>query len=92
MLPSHLNGPWHVICVQEGAGFVTDSSLAESFDVITQFHCAVLLKKDIFARDCTCTPIQVLCSLRYSSWAVEGMVVTGKFRRRAPISRLFCRE
>ena len=24
--------------------------------------------------------LQVPCSLRYSSWAVEGMVVTGKFR------------
>ena len=27
------------------------------------------------------TPIQVPCSLRYCSWAVQGMVVTGKFRR-----------
>ena len=23
LLASHLNGPWHVICVQEGSGFVT---------------------------------------------------------------------
>ena len=29
VLASHLNDPWHVVCVQEGSGFVTDSSLAE---------------------------------------------------------------
>ena len=29
----HLIGPWRVVCVQEGAGFVTDSSLVESFYV-----------------------------------------------------------
>ena len=39
------------------------------------------LNKDTFARDFSCTPIHVPCSLRHSSWAVEGMVVTGKFRR-----------
>ena len=77
---SHLNGPWHVICIQEGPGFVTDSSL---FHVITQHHCAVLLNKDTFTRGFSSTPIQVPCSLRYSSWAVEGMVVTDKFRRGA---------
>ena len=32
-------------------------------------------------RDFSCTPIQVPCSLRYSSWAVEGMGVTDNFRR-----------
>ena len=62
LLASHLNGPWHGICVQEGSGFVTESSLAENFHVITQHHC-------------------VSCTLRYSTWAFEGMVVSGKFRR-----------
>ena len=81
MLATHLIGPWPVVCVQEGAGFVTDSSLAENFYVITQHHCAVLLKKDTFARDFTCTLIQVPCSLMCCSWAVEGMAVTGKFSR-----------
>ena len=81
LLASHLNGPWHVICVQEGSGSVTDSSLAENFHAITHDHCAVLLNNDTFARDFSCAPIQVPCSLRYSSGAVEGMVVTGKFRR-----------
>ena len=70
-----------MICVQEGSGFVTDSCLAENFDVVTQHHCAVLFNKDTFARDFSCTPIQIPCSLRYCSWAVEGMVVAGKFRR-----------
>ena len=69
-----------MICVQEGSGFLTDSSLAENFHAITQHHRAVLLNKDTFPRDFSCTPIQVACSLRCSSWAVEAMVVTGKFR------------
>ena len=81
MQATHLNGPWHVVFAQEEVGFVTDSSLAENFHVITQHHCAVLLNKDTFTRDLSCTPIQVPCLLRYSSWAVEGMVVTGKFRK-----------
>ena len=81
LLASHPNEPWHVIIVQEGSGFVTDSSLEENFQAITQHHCAVLLNKDTFAREFTCTPIQVPCSLRLSSWAVEDMVVTGMFRR-----------
>ena len=46
--------------------------------VIIQHHCAVLLNKDTFARDFSCTPIQVPCWLTYSSWAVEDMVVTGE--------------
>ena len=75
MLATHLDGPWHVVCVQEGAGFVTDSSLAENFHVIAHHQCAVFLYKDTFARDFSCTPIQVPCSIKYSSCAVEGMVV-----------------
>ena len=30
-LADRLNGPWHIICIQEAAGFVTSSSLAEKF-------------------------------------------------------------
>ena len=81
LLASHLDGPWHVVNVQEGAGFVTDSSLAENFHVINQHHCVVLRNKDTFARDCSCTAIQVPCSLRCSSLAIKGMDVSGKFRR-----------
>ena len=81
LLASHLNGPWRVICVQEGSAFVSDSSLAENFHVVTQLHGAVLFNKDTFTRDFSCTPIKDPCSLRCSSWAVEGMVVTGRFRR-----------
>ena len=47
-LTAHLHGPWHIICIQEGAGFVTGSSLAENIHVATQHHCAVLLNKDTF--------------------------------------------
>ena len=54
-MASHRNGPWHVVCVQQGAGFVTDPG---NFHVITRHHCAVL-NKDTFERDYTCTPIQV---------------------------------
>ena len=81
LLASHLDCPWQVNCVQEGSGFVTDNSLAENFCVATQHHCAVLLNKDTFTRDISCTSFLVQCSLRCSAWAVEGMVVTGKFRR-----------
>ena len=43
----HLNGPWN-ICIQEAAGFVTGSSLAENFNIATQYHCAFLINKDTF--------------------------------------------
>ena len=65
----------------EVRAFVTDSSLAENFHVFPLHQCAVLLNKDTFARDFSCTPVQGLCSLRYSSWAVEGIVVTSTFSR-----------
>ena len=78
--PTH-DGPWHVICVQEGCGFVTDSSLQEKFHAVTQHHCAVLLNKDTFEYDTSCTPCLIPCSLRHASWALEGMAVTSKFRR-----------
>ena len=80
-LASHIYGPWHVVCVHEGAGFDIVRSLKENFHVITWHHCAVFLNKDTFEREHTCTPIQVPCTLKYSSCAVEGMVVTGKFRK-----------
>ena len=74
-LADHLDGPWHVICVQEGAGFVTDSSPAENFHMITP-------------APLRCCPQQehlrarvYVHAERYSSWAVECMVVSGKFRR-----------
>ena len=66
-----------VICVQEGSGFVTDSSLQENFHVVTRHHSAVLLNEDAFKCDISCTP----CSLRYETLAVEGMAVTRRFFR-----------
>ena len=77
------------MCVQEVSGFVTDSSLQENFYVVTQHHCAVLSNKDTFEYDISCTPFQALCSLRYASWAVEGMAVTDKFRRAPDQSCLY---
>ena len=73
---AQINAPWRTTSTDLGtltvlkkeAGFVTDRSLAENFYVITQSRSAVLLK-DTFARDFTCTPIQVPCSLTCSSWA-----------------------
>ena len=64
-----------------GSGFVTDSSLQDNFHVVTHHHFAVLLNKDTFKYDISCTTIQVSCSLRYATWAVEGLAVTGKFHR-----------
>ena len=88
-LASHLYGPWHVVFVQEGAGSVTLRSVAENFHEIAEHHCAMLLDKDTFddngslhasltrTRSTTTVP----CTHRYSSWAVEGVVVTGKFHK-----------
>ena len=73
LFASHLNGPWHVVCEQKGAGFVTDRSLAENFHVITKHHCAVLLSKDTLELDYTL--IQVFWLFMYFSWSVQGLVV-----------------
>ena len=80
LLASHLNGPWHVVCVQEGSGCCNHQSLAENFHVVTQHGCAVLLNKDTFEPNYSCLPLFIPCKLRYASWAVEGMGVTGNFR------------
>ena len=45
---------------------------------ITALHSST---RDTSVSDCTCTPIQVSYTHRNSLWALEGMVVTGKFRR-----------
>ena len=73
--------PVAVICGQEGSGFVTDSSLQENFYVVTRHHSAVLLNEDTFKYDISCTPILIPCSLRYETWAVEGMAVTRRSLR-----------
>ena len=80
-MAAHLNGPWHIICIQEGAGFVTGTSLAENVHVAPSATAPFSSTKILFARDCTCTSIHVPRSRRYSSKTVEGMVVAGKFRR-----------
>ena len=49
--------------------------------MVTQHYCALLLNNDTFKYDISCTPFQIPCSLRCATWVVEGMVVTGKFRR-----------
>ena len=77
LLASHLNGPWHVICVQDGSGFCNDESLEENFYVVTQHGSAVLLNEDTFEPNSSCVPVIIL---RCATWAVEGMVVAGKFR------------
>ena len=41
----HVDGPWRIICIQEGTVFVTGSSLAENFHVAVQHHWAVLFNK-----------------------------------------------
>ena len=69
------------LAYRRGSCFVTDSSLQEKSYVATQHHRAVLLNQDTFEYDISCTPFQIPCSPRYASWAVEGVVVTSKFRR-----------
>ena len=79
-MADHFNDPCHIVCVQEGSGFVTDNKMQVNFYVVTQHPCAVLLNKDTFVYDISCTPFQVPCSLRYSAWAVQGMAATDEFR------------
>ena len=78
---NRINVPWHVVCIQKGGGFTADRTLSDNFHVAVAHHCAVLLNQDTFEDDYTCTPIQVPCNHRNSSWALEGMVVSGKFGR-----------
>ena len=60
--------PQHMICFQAGAHFGPPvPSRRTSVSPPNTFPC---------------TPIQVPCSLKYSSWAVEGMVVTANFAKR----------
>ena len=106
------NGPWHIVCLQEGAGFAGDRTLAHNFHVVIEHLCAVLLNEDTLEDDFTCTPsrdtftctlvscvtvtshLRTLpqgpsvssktvfsCAHRYSTWALDGMVVTGQFWR-----------
>ena len=73
--PTH-NGPWHVICVPEGLALSPTVPCKRTSHVVTQHHCAVLLNKDTFEYDISCTLCLIPCSLRYASWALEGMAVT----------------
>ena len=67
--------------MQEGYGFFNSMTLQGNFYVVTQHDCAVLLHKDSFEPRYTFTPLFVPCRRKYSTWAVEGTVLTGKFRR-----------
>ena len=71
----------HVNCVQERSCFVTDSSVQENFYVVARHRCAVFLTRTPSSTTSLVLPIQDPCSLRCSTWAVEGVVVTSKFRR-----------
>ena len=62
-------------------GSTADRTLSDNIHVAIAHHCAVLLNRDTFEDCYTCTPIQVPCSHKYSSWALEGMVAAGKFQR-----------
>ena len=64
LLARHFNGPWDVVCVQEGSGFVNDQSLAETFYVVTQYSCAVLLNRDTIEPNLSCVP-PLLAQARY---------------------------
>ena len=46
----------------------------------TQHGCAVFLDKDTFEPNYSCVPLIIPHKLIHASWAVESMVVTGKFR------------
>ena len=47
-LADHLHETWTHLSVLKEASFVTDRTLTEHINVITQHHCSVLLNKDTF--------------------------------------------
>ena len=79
---SHLNGPWHTICVQEGAGLYHRQLLGGE---LLRCHPAPLrraLQQGYFhARHLLHPDPGPRARSGDSSWAIEGMVVTGKLRR-----------
>ena len=58
---------------------MTGASLQHNFYIANQHHVAVLL--NTFTRQFSCFLLQVPCTHTCDSRAVEGMVVTGTFRR-----------
>ena len=76
---STARGMWSVC--RKAPAFCNDKCLQDNFYVVTLHGCAVLLNKDTFEPNYSCVPIFIPCKLRYASWAVEGTVVTGNFRR-----------
>ena len=77
---NHSCGPWHIICLQEGAGVANHPTLHHRFHVVTGCHCAVLLNKDTCERDVMTKPIMVP-EKQSAEGALEGIVVKGRFRR-----------
>ena len=76
---SHVCGPWHGICLQNGADVANHPSLHHRFHVVTAHHCALLLNKDKFEGDIPAKPILVSAKKK-KNCTLEGMVA-GHFRR-----------
>ena len=74
----HLNGPWHVVCVQEGLDLSAITPRRRTSTRFAKHHCAVLLDKDSSEDGYTCTPIQVPCAFQDSTWALEGKERSGR--------------
>ena len=77
---NHICGPWHFICLQEGAGVANHPTLHHRFHAVTGCFCAVLLNKDTCERDVTPKPVKVPAEY-YADCALEGIAVKGRFRR-----------
>ena len=69
-------GTWSVC--RKAWGSATTSLWRRTSTWFTQHGCVVLLNKDTFEPNYSCLPLFIPCKLRYATWAVEGMVVTGK--------------
>ena len=76
----HLTGPWRIICAQEGQASwpAVLSRRTSTSPSISVAPCAST--RTLFSWVLSCTQLQVLCTQKYATGAIEGMVVTGKFR------------
>ena len=73
----------HVVCVQDGSVFFfATTSLCRTISTWSPSTTALFSStRDTFVPRHTCVQLFMPCKREYSTWAVEGMIVTGRFRR-----------
>ena len=73
-LADHLHGPWHIICIQEGAGFVNGSFIEEKILHRPPAPLHRAPQQEHFCAGLLARSVQVPRMHTCASWAVEGVV------------------